>query len=207
MARFGKLLVILLLLCAWVMSPKRADAVPVLDLWMTGELIGTQLTVEVHRTNTDFGLGGLSYDLQFSESLELTREYSDYGWFANDGVYDSSSPLDGAAPVSLSSATFDTVADPAGSEFPAGTSGAVEILTFTNVVLSPARWLFVDILALQASDGSGQNLETDLGGSINVISQNGLPEPHTFGVYVVPEPSTLLLFGLGGLIFVSRKRS
>jgi len=188
------------------MLPNKADAVPILDLWMTGELVGAELAVEVHRTNTDFGLGGLTYELQFSESLELSREYSDYGWLANDGLFDNSSPLDSTAPVSLVSATFDTVANPAGTEFPADTSGTVEVLTFTNVALVPARWLFIDILMPQASDGSGQDLETDLGGSINIISQNGLPEPHTFGVYVVPEPSTLILFGLGSLVLVNRKR-
>ena len=101
---------------------QQADAAPQLDLWATGSFnSGTStIDVQVHRTNTAFGLGGLSYNLQFSESLNLTREYSDYGWVANDGLFDNSNPIDGASPASFPSIHFETVHSPAGTEFVAG---------------------------------------------------------------------------------------
>jgi hypothetical protein len=185
------------LLCVSVfVTPKMVRAVPTLDLWMTGELAGTDITIEVHRTNTDFGLAGLSYSLQFSESLWLSREYSNYGWIANDGLFDNSNPLDGAAAVSLTTATFDTVASPAGAEFAADTSGIVELLTFSDVTLMQERWIYFDVLTPQASNGAGNDLETTLQGSINVTS---------FAVYV-PEPTTLVLIGVGGLTLLRKHR-
>ena len=168
-----------------------AAAEPVLDLWLTGQ----------------FGLGGLHYELQLSEALDLTREYSDFGWVANDGFWDCSNPLDGAAAVSLIIATFDTVADPPASEFPADTSGTVEVLTFSGLSTTVARWIYLDIMFPSASDGLGQDLVSELGGSINVIDQQGLPVPHTFGVHVTPEPSTLMLFTLASLLLLRKRKT
>lgn len=217
MIKSGKLFIVLLFAGVCLMASKKANAVPLLELWMTGELVGTELTVEIHRTNTDFGLGGLSYNLQFSESLYLSREYSDYGWVANDGVFDISNPVDigagGSASATLNSIRFDTVFNPPGSEFPAGTAGTVESLAITLYDLTP-RWIYFDIVTPSASDGLGQNLETTLGGSINVIStiypdpippSLDTPEPGHSLAYGVPEPTTLMLFGLGGL-FLRKKR-
>lgn len=184
-----------------------AAAEPVLDLWLTGQLDDTTLTVEVHRANQQFGLGGLHYELQLSETLDLSREYSDFGWVANNGFWDCSNPLDGAAAVSLISATFDTVADLPASEFPADTSGTVEVLTFSGLSTTVARWIYLDIMFPSASDGVGQDLVSELGGSINVIAQDGLPVPHTFGVHVTPEPSTLMLFTLASLLLLRRRKT
>jgi hypothetical protein len=207
MVKSKKYFVMLILIGVCLVSSQTTNAALELDLWMTGELVGTELTVEVHRTNTEFGLGGLSYNLQFSESLETSREYSDYGWIANNIVFDGSSPEDGDSPVSLTNAVFDTVVNPAGTEFPADTSGVVEMLTFTNISMLSERWIYIDLQAPDASDGSGQSLIGDLGGSINVIDQSGLPEAHTFGIYVVPEPTTFVLFGLGSLALLKRRKS
>lgn len=196
----------LVVVLAAVLAPAAA-AEPVLDLSLTGQLDDTTLTVEVHRTNQQFGLGGLYYELQFSETLDVPREYSDFGWVASDGLWDYSNPLDGAAPVSLISATFDTVADPPASEFPADTSGTVEVLTFSGLSTTVARWIYLDIMSPSASDGIGRDLVSELGGSINVIDQQGLPVLHTFGVHVTPEPSTIMLFTLAGLLLLRKRKT
>jgi len=90
MIKLSKFVVVFLCVCAFLTVSQKAKATPALNLWMTGELNGSDLTVQVHRENTEFGLGGLFYNLQFSEILESTREYNDYGSIANDGVWDSS---------------------------------------------------------------------------------------------------------------------
>ncbi len=151
MVKSGKVLVVLSFVIICFMVAEKANADPMLDIWMNGELIGSELTVEVHRTNTEFGLGGLSYDLQSSESLELSREYSDYGWIADDPIFDISNPVDGAAPGLFASIRFDTVFDPAGSEFAPGT-GIVELLTITLDNFTP-RWIYFDLSGPSASDG------------------------------------------------------
>lgn len=205
MLKTRKLFLIVLCQAALWAVPKGAAAELILELWMTVEQQDTDLVIEVHRANTDFGLGGLSYNLEFSETVETSREYSDYGWVANDGFWDNSNPLDGAVAVSLDSARFDTVVDPATSEFPESTSGTVEVLTLTNIAPAPPRWIFVDILGPAASDGPGNDLVAELGGTISVIPQQGLPEPHTLGIFV-PEPGTLILFGLAGVFLLKRRR-
>ena len=178
-----------------------AGAAPGLDLSM--EFNWVNMSAEVHRANTDFGLGALAYDLQFSELLNLTREYSDYGWVANDGLFDSSNPVDGTS-NSFASIRFDTVHSPAGSEFSAGTAGVVESLTVLD--LTP-RWVYFDISSPVATNGAGSNLVSGLGGTLTVLPDDNPDAPeqgHTLAVYI-PEPMTMLLLGLGG-IFTLRKR-
>ena len=205
----GKWLIVILCAAVLFIVSTEANADPVLDLWMTGGLVGTELTVEIHRTNTEFGLGGLSYNLQFSEPLELSREYSDHDWVANDGLFDTSNPIDigasGSASATLNSIRFDTVSNPPGSEFPAGIPDTVELLTITLYDLTP-RWIYFDIVTPSASDGQGQNLETTLNGSINVIPMPGLPDSHTYGAEV-PEPTTLMLFALGSAILLKKRKA
>ena len=185
---------------------------PSLDLWMDASLSGATLEVDVWRENIGFGLGGLSYDLLFSESLDLSREYSDYGWVADDGLFDISSPVDvgasGSIPGIFTSITFDTVADPNGSEFAAGTSGIVELLNITLDDFTP-RWIYFDIVSPSASNGAGDDLVTILQGTLNVIADDN-PDPpeqgHTLAVYV-PEPGTIFLFGLGGLALMRKRKA
>jgi hypothetical protein len=186
-------------MCAISLRSANAAA-PTLDLSMTGGFnpVTSTATAQVNRTNTDFGLGGLSYNLQFSESLNLTREYSDYGWMANDGIFDSSIPTDGST-GSFTNIRFDTVHSPAGSEFSPG-SGTVESLNITLSNLTP-RWIYFDIIAPSASNGSGTDLITGLGGSINIIPAGA----HTLVIYI-PEPTTMLLFSIGGLFALKKHR-
>lgn len=193
---------VLFIMCA--ISLKSANADPALDLWMAGGFDGTStIEVWVSRTNVDFGLGGLSYNLQFSESLNLTREYSFYGWIANDGLFDNSNPGDDST-GSFTSIYFDTAHDPAGTEFSAG-SGTVESLTIEVTDLTP-RWIYFDILSPSASNGSGADL-LNLGGTLDVIPDDTqAPESgHTLAVYV-PEPATMLFLSLGGIFVLKKHR-
>ncbi|MBN2020329.1 MAG: hypothetical protein JW749_08895 [Sedimentisphaerales bacterium] len=182
-------------LCA--VFTQQVNAVPHLDLWM--EFDSGSSTVEVHRTNTDFGLGSLTYDLVFSESLNLTREYSDYGWTANDGLFDSSSPADGSS-GSFDNIRFNTVHSPAGSEFSPG-SGIVESFEITSSDSTP-RWIYFSISSPIATNGNGENLVSGLGGSLSVLPDVG---NYTLGVYI-PEPASLTLFALGCFIAIRKKR-
>lgn len=193
------LMIICFSVCIIGLQPANAD--PVLDIWMTGNFMRTSsFEVQVHRTNTEFGLGSLSYDLQFSESLNLIREYSNYEWVANDGLFDNSDPNDGFA-GSFASIRFDTVHDPAGTEFSPG-SGYVETFTVELSALTPC-WIYFDIYSPAATNGSGVDLITGLGGSLNVIPDN---TGHTLGVYI-PEPATLILMGVGTVVLLRKRRA
>lgn len=196
------------------MMPGKADGDVELVLEMSAERVGDELFVEVNRTNTGFGLGGLSYNLQFSEALGVTREYSDYGWFANDGVFDISSPLDDTSAY-LTSARFDTVAYPLDSEFDANTTGIVELFTFDVSLME--RWLYFDLSDASASNGLGDDLESTLGGSVSIIDTVLILPPgldptgpaeqgHTLAIFV-PEPATLMFLALGGTVLLKKRRA
>ena len=200
----GRVFPLVLFVIISAISVQSATADPELDLWMAGGFDGTStILVEVRRSNVDFGLGGLSYNLQFSESLNLTREYSDYGWVANDGIFDNSNPIDGTT-GSFTNIYFDTVHSPAGTEFSAG-SGDVESLVIEVTDLTP-RWIYFDILSPSASDGSGTDL-LNLGGTIDVWPDDiTAPEPgHARAVYI-PEPATMLFLSLGGIFVLKKHR-
>ena len=196
----GRVFPLLVCFVLCVISPRSANAVPQLDLWMTHDFSGTSpFEIQVHRTNTDFGLGSLTYNLQFSESLNLTREYSDHGWVADtvsiDDVYDNSSPIDGSS-GSFTNIYFDTVHSPAGEEFGVG-SGVVEALTIEIIDWTP-RWIYLDVVSPAATNGSGVDLITGLGGSLTVSPGSNpyaLEQGHTLAIYI-PEPITMVLFGL-----------
>jgi hypothetical protein len=193
--------VFLMLACFSVCTvwSQQVNAVPQLGLSMTGSFNSatSTITAQVNRTNTDFGLGGLSYTLSFSESLNLTREYSDYGWITNDGLFDNSNPVDGSSSASFLNIGFDTIHSPAGSEFSAG-SGIVESLTIHISNLTP-RWIYFDIISPSASNGAGSDLISNLGGSINI------GQGHELAIQI-PEPVSLALFGLGGLVALRRQK-
>jgi hypothetical protein len=212
----GKLLSVLSLVIVCLLMPGKASVAVELVLEMSAERLGDELFVTVNRTNTGFGLGALSYDLQFSEALVTTREYSDYGWYANDGLFDISNPTDGSSPDFFTDVRFDTAFDPAGEEFPPDTSGIVEVLTLSDDFLT-GRWIYFDLLVESASNGSGANLETTLGGTISIIDNVFILPPeldptgpaeqgHTLAVYI-PEPATLMLLALGGTVLLKKRRA
>ena len=201
----GRVFSLLVCFVLCVISPRSANAAPALNLWM--EFNSGTNAVEVHRENIDFGLGALAYNMTFDgESLDLSREYSDYGWFANDGLWDSSTPGDGvSARGFFTSIRFDTARSPANSEFSPGT-GVVESITIWD--LTP-RWIYFDILnntssPVVATNGAGVNIVQLPGGSAPIVIPDPDGQGHTLAVYI-PEPATMLLLSLGG-IFVLRKR-
>jgi len=205
MIKLSKLILIFFTLGSIFICTGKVSAEPQLDLWIEHQRNNSDLVIEIYRENTGFGLGGLSYNLELSEPLDVIREYSNYGWIAGDGFWDNSNPVDGVSSTDLSSVRFDTTREPTGSEFTQNTSGIVEVLTFPGIFDTPEHWIYFDLADTQATDGSGAYLETDLGGSINIIEKQGMPENHTYGVYV-PEPSTLILFSFGSLLLLRKKK-
>lgn len=191
--------------CVCLLASAEATVLPSLDLWMTGYMTDTEIIVDVHRSNTGFDLGGLSYDLTFSETLEVRREYSDYEWIIEE--YDDSSPADGVSGT-LDSVTFDTGAEPFGSAFSEDEDegiGIVERLTFSLPADETPRWIYFDLAFGSASDGNGQDL-LSLDGAVNVFDADGLPEAHTFGVEIVPEAASLLLISAGAIFLRKRRK-
>lgn len=69
--------IFLMIICfgVCIVGLQLANADTMLDLWMTGKFDPETMIIDanVHRINTEFGLGSLSYDMQFSELLQLTR--------------------------------------------------------------------------------------------------------------------------------------
>lgn len=135
----------------------------------------SSVTIEISRTNTEQGLGGLAYNVNLSQTLLLTdREYGIFGWIANDGLFDNSVPLDdGAVSSSVQTFRFDTVvAGAAGAEFPPNTGGIVERFTIRTpplgVIPPQGLTITVDLTAVSASDGDGLDWMTSLGGAITV---------------------------------------
>jgi len=199
------ILVSFILSSVFIIYTGKVSAEPQLDLWIEHQWSNSDLVIEIYRENKGFGLGGLSYDLTISESLDVSREYSDYGWITKDSLWDNCNPLDEIISTDQSSISFDTVSNPFGSEFPSDSSGIVEVVTFTNISDTTPRWIYFDFDSPSASNGSGDDLESVLGGSINIIEKQGMPETHTYGVYV-PEPGTLILLGFGGLLLLRKRK-
>ena len=167
---------------------------------------GEVVMLTVNRDNQVAGLGGLAYDLNFSESLDLTRNYSGSGWIANDGLFDNSTPLKGVA-FNGTGIGLDTVKE-SFDEFPVGTSGSVEVLTITLPVNPTERWIFFDLVNPSASNSAGSDWVTGLGGDI-IVGSVDVPgynnPPHTYAIYV-PEPATLSLLAVGISLAVRRRR-
>jgi hypothetical protein len=178
---------------------------PKLTLWTESEFISGQIEVKVHRQNDGFGLGGLAYSMNFSESLNVIREYSDYGWVTKDGIFDLCDPADGENALNISTLHFDTVVEPPAAEFASGSTGIVETIRLTPTDIATPRWIYFDLGNAFASNGSGDDLKVSLGGSVDLLLNTNLPESHMAGIYI-PEPITLLLFGCGGMMLL-RKRS
>jgi len=139
----------------------------------------SNVMIEISRANTERGLGGLAYDVILSQSLHMVaREYSDFGWIANDGFFDNGDPKDsGAVSADFQAFTFDTVAaGPAGAEFPPDSSGLVERFTIrtppAGTIPPQGLTITVDLSDVSASDGAGADWTTSLGGTISVATDS-----------------------------------
>jgi hypothetical protein len=178
-----------------------------LDLSMTGSFDDNTntITAQVNRTHSGFGLGVLNYTLGLSETLRLSREYSDHGWIANDGDRDTSNPIDmgptGSAPATFNSITLATSKNPAGTDF-FDAFEIVELITIQLTDLTP-RWIYFDITSASALTAEGEDMVTEFGGTLNIIpDQTG----HTLGIYVTPEPSTMAMLAIGSLALIKRRK-
>jgi uncharacterized membrane protein len=141
------------------------------NLWSAPESALLELSIEspvkyvveptfdiiVNRYHEGFGLGGMVYDLQISENLEMiSRSYEMYGWVANDNILDNCIPLEGGI-FTGDIFSFMTVVKEE-SEFASGSSGIVEKLTFKTPADEPERWVYFDFSSpsVQAANAVGE---------------------------------------------------
>jgi hypothetical protein len=208
---------VLALVFLYLLIPAQVYGIPELNISIDGPdqaQAGTEVSLEVIRDHTEVDLAGIAYDLNIIDgstsdplAVEITdREYSDFGWIANDGLFDVSNPVDDDnVSVTLSSMRFDTVVDPLGSAFEAGTSGNVEVFSFIIPEVASPRWIMLDINFESASNEMGQDWEQDLSGVVNLIP-GSTPETSEYmhGIWV-PEPNSLMFVLFGLIVTLKRK--
>lgn len=176
-------------------------ATPILDLSMSGPATMPSpgnATITIIATNVDFGLAGLVYTVQASVVVDVSaRQYSSYGWFANDGSLDNCSPAEEAVGTGLTSFYFDTLLSPVLSERPAGTTATVEHFDIA-IPAGLADGTVIDLWLsdVSASDGGANDLEGSLGGQ---VTTSGLQ-------IIVPEPRAWAMALLLGGLFLRRSR-
>lgn len=174
-------------------ASNRGWAAPTLTLTVSGPstaLPSSDVVIQIMRDNTEQGLGGLAYDLNLDMTLTLVdREYSNFGWLANDGLFDNGAPVDdNNASGNFSTLRFDTIpAGGGGAEFPADTIGIVEQLTFRmpppGVIPPQGLTIGIDLANVSASNGAGSDWTTALGGAIvTPVDSNG----HGLTITVIP---------------------
>lgn len=195
MARMG---IVVGLAVACLAAP--AWALPILDLSIVGPVTASSpgtVTISILATTTDFELGGLSYAVEpqiggSTAALEVSnRNYSQFGWIANDNDMDNCSPAEGASAVSTSSIYFDTVVE---SQFASGSfvdrfdlaipAGLIDGTVITLLLSDP-----------QASNAVGDDLVSALNGQITTA-------PLTI---VVPEPASVFLMLFLGTFALRRR--
>lgn len=185
-----------------------APAALILDLKAVGPGSATSPstpTVSILGKNSDFGLGGLRYRVSFLCSVAaLTspvisdRDYGSFGWVANDGLFDNSSPAEGSAAASFGNLILDTAVAPAGSERPAGADAVVEQFTINIPAGIPnGTVLTIALDQISASNGNGDDFITSMGGRITTGD---------LSITIVPEPALLSVAGLLGGVLLRRRR-
>lgn len=151
-------------------------------------------------------VSGVAYDVQLPEegwTLE-SREYSDYGWFEDDGFWDGSNPPASGTPLVINNDTY-TGGDANTADFWFNTQRNPFGSTVTN-------WATCEVFSLTVPSDTPLDLYTialantyayDIGGG--EFTSSG----EDFGMNVTPEPASmaLLLIGVGALAARRRRRS
>jgi hypothetical protein len=150
-------------------------------------------------------VSGVSYDVQLPlEGWTLqSREYSDFGWFEGDGLWDGSEPLAGNTPAVINNATYDgPAADTADFWF--------------NSVRNPygstvTGWQACEVFELTVPSGTVLDLYRLTIGNTHAYDIAGTELASSgqyFDMNVTPEPVSSLLFIAGiGVLALRRRRT
>lgn len=151
-------------------------------------------------------VSGAVYDVQLPmEGWTLaSREYSDYGWYEEDGFWDGSVPGPSATPITINNDTytggapntpdfwFNTIQDP----YPNTVTGwaTCEVFELTVPPGTPLDTYTIALANTHAYDTVGGEFTSSVG--------------NEFDLTVTPEPvsSMLLLAGLGALVARRRRK-
>ncbi len=166
---------------------------------------GSSLEFLVQMVTSD-NVGGMGFDVVLpDEGWTLARhELSDYGWYENDGLWDTSEPSDPDTPVVIMNDTYgDAASDPDFHIFtaydPVGTevTGTVDVVSFTLDI--PVATALGDYQLVLANPEAGSGIGSPYG---------DVSGGESFQLGIVPEPGTfaLALMGLAGLALYRRRR-
>ena len=155
------------------------------------------------RMETGDSVSGVRYDVLLpTEGWELTsRDYGTYGWYEEDGLFDNSQPLPSGCPTTVTNSTYDvTPSDPdfnlntAYDPWPDTVTGTVTIEDFRLTIpgSTPVGDYTISLRNPHAYESDGTPIDAYVG------------DDFTLGV--IPEPTTIALFGLGLLGLGARLR-
>lgn len=164
---------------------------------------GGSLDFLVQMLTTD-NVGGIAFDVVLpQEGWTLQwHELSNYGWYENDNLWDTSVPADPITPVTIVKSTYgssssppdfhlSTAYNPVGAEV----TGTVSIVAFRLGIpdITDLGLYQIGLSGAEAANGTG-------------TPYSNVTVGPSFNVNVVPEPGTLALCAIGLVVLLVRRR-